>query len=39
VIHSPRNGSGIITGDRDFEGVDVERHEVLTIAEFMEKYS
>jgi putative PIN family toxin of toxin-antitoxin system len=29
----------LITGDRDFEGVDVERPEILTIAEFMEKYS
>jgi putative PIN family toxin of toxin-antitoxin system len=27
-----------ITGDKDFDDIDLERPEILTIAEFMEKY-
>jgi predicted nucleic acid-binding protein len=29
----------LITGDRDFGGVHIERPEILTIREFMEKYT
>jgi predicted nucleic acid-binding protein len=28
----------LITGDRDFEGIDIERPEILTIGVFTEKY-
>ena len=29
----------LITGDRDFDGLDIERPEILTIREFIEKYA
>jgi predicted nucleic acid-binding protein len=28
----------LVTGDRDFEGLDIERPEILTIGVFTEKY-
>lgn len=28
----------LITGDKDFEGIDLERPEIMTIKEFEEKY-